>query len=294
MNEWLLAVDARNSLGEGVRWCEATQQVYWTDIPGKTLWRHAPRTGAIEHWSMPERLAAFALTTEPGRLLLGLGSRLAFLTLDSGAISDICSVEPELPGTRVNDGRCDRQGRFVFGTMNEADGNAAIGSFYRLGADLHLEKLPLPPVGIANSVCFSPDGCRLYYCDSPTKKIRVCDYEPVTGAISTDRLFADLSNEPGEPDGSTIDSEGCLWNAQWGGARLVRYSEDGQVLRVIPVPAHQPSCIAFGGENFDQLYVTSARVGLNQVHLDATLMQGGLLSCDAFGAKGIPEVRFAG
>ena len=288
-----LLVDGKHLLGECVLWCERTRRVWWTDILASTLWCHVPATGVTRSWSMPERLASFALTQDDNRLLLGLASRLAYFDIASGAVTPICVVEPELASTRLNDGRCDRQGRFVFGTCNEAPDQAAIGSFYRLNTDRSLERLALGSASIPNSICFSPDGRLMYYCDSLSKTIRCCAYAALSGAISDDRLFADLRGEPGVPDGSLIDADGYLWNAQWGGTRVVRYAPDGRVDRVLPVPATQPSCVAFGGPDLNELYVSSARVTLSEQALLQEPQAGGLFHCILSGAKGLPESRFA-
>ena len=279
-----MVVDARNQLGECVLWCERTQRVLWTDINGATLWAHHPASGVTASWAMPERLGSFALTADDDRLLLGLATRLAFFDFSSGEVATICDIEPGLT-TRTNDGRCDRQGRFVFGTFNEGEPRAAIGSFYRLGPGLVLERLPLARVAIANSICFSPDGATMYYCDSPDRAIRCCDY-PTMG---NDRVFALLEGD-GEPDGSCIDSEGHLWNAQWGGRRIVRYAPDGSIDRIIASPAAQPSCVAFGGPGLDVLYASSARAGMH----DPGDADGGLLALAIAGMKGLPENRFLG
>jgi L-arabinonolactonase len=286
-----LAVDARNELGECILWCERTGRLLWTDIPAATLWAHTPATGATRSWAMPEKLASFALTGDDDRLLLGLASGLAFFSLSSGAVERICDVEPELPATRINDGRCDRQGRFVFGMFNQdSNPRAAVGSFYRLNCDLSLERLPLGPVAIANSICFSPDGATMYYCDSPAKVIHCCDYGDHIGAS---RVFADLTGETGEPDGSTIDADGYLWNARWGASRLVRYSPDGEVERVLMLDAPQPTCVAFGGPLLDKVYATSARQWLSDADLAAAPKSGGLFTL-ATDVTGLPEQRFLG
>lgn len=289
-----LLLDVRNALGECVVWCERSARLLWTDIPGATLYAHHPASGHTEHWAMPERLASFALTDKQDGLLLGLASRLAWFDMASAVVTPLCEVEPHLPGTRVNDGRCDRQGRFVFGTFNEADPRPAIGSFYRLNHDLSVERLPLAPVGIANSICFSPDGATMYYCDSQEKMIRCCDYDPLSGAISNARVFADLRSGQGEPDGSTIDADGYLWNACWGAGTVVRYAPDGQVERVLTVPVSQPSCVAFGGPAQDVLYATTARVGLDAAALAAGPSAGGVFSTRVSGVRGLPETRFQG
>ena len=204
-------VAAGNQLGEGVLWCPRAQALYWTDILASTLWRHTPHDGTTRQWPMPERLASFALCEADGWLLLGLASQLAFFHLDSGALQPIADVEPDLP-TRVNDGVCDRQGRFIFGTLHETEAGVPkqpIGGFYRLNADLSLQRLPLPSVAISNSLAFSPDGGTMYFCDSPTRRIQCCDYA-VDGSVGAPRVFVDVAGIPGEPDGSTVDAGGGL------------------------------------------------------------------------------------
>lgn len=284
-----LMADVENQLGECVLWCERSGRVLWTDILGQTLYaRHIAR-GDTSTWPMPEPLAAFALTASDDRLLLGLASQLAFFDFSSGALTPICEVEAGLT-TRLNDGRCDRQGRFVFGTFNQAEPRAPIGGYYRLGSDLKLERLPLPNCAIANSICFSPDGATMYYCNSPDRAIRCCDYDPVTGAIANERVFAELDGDAGEPDGSCIDAQGHLWNAQWGASRVVRYAPDGKVERVIESPALQPSCVAIGGADMDVLYVSSARVGMSE----PAVHDGAVFQMRLADVRGLPESRFAG
>lgn len=289
-----LVVDVRNMLGECVLWCERSERVLWTDIGGARLYAYHPASGRSEQWGMPERLASFALTDDDDRLLLGLASRLAFFDFSSAAVTPICTVEAHLPGTRVNDGRCDRQGRFVFGTFNDADPRPAIGSLYRLNHDLTLERLALAPVAIANSICFSPDGATMYYCDSQEKVIRCCDYDPASGAVGNARVFADLRTRPGEPDGSAIDADGYLWNASWGAGKVVRYAPDGTLERELAVPVSQPSCVAFGGPALETLYASTARVGLDAAALAAEPAAGGIFSAGTGGVRGLPESRFQG
>jgi len=280
-----LIVDAQNALGECMLWCERTQSLLWTDILGRKLWRHHLSSGETRQWEMPERLGSFALAAAEGRLLLGLESRLAWFDFATGEAMTIVEVEADVPGTRINDGRCDRQGRFVFGTMNEALGRAPIGHFYRLGHNLQLEVLPLSPVAIANSICFSPDGGTMYFCDSLSGMIRCCDYGD---EVSGERIFSHLPPGCGEPDGSAIDADGCLWNAEWGAGRIVRYRPDGSIERAIAVPVSQPTCPAFGGQELDQLFVTSALVDL----LENERFAGGVFGMPLTDAVGLPEIRF--
>ncbi len=291
-----LLIDSRCALGEGATWCATSGRFYWTDIEGKRFLRYDPRDGSTESFDMPERLACFALCADPGFALLGLASRLAFFEFSTGAIETIAEVEADLP-TRLNDGRCDREGRFVFGTKHDVDDAEPLGAFYRLNADLSLERLPLGKFAINNSTAFSPDGATMYYCDTPTRRIRACDYP----SFANDRLFVELTDDTGAPDGSTVDADGALWNAQWGGARIVRYAPDGRETARIEVPSAQPSCVAFGslsgdvsgGGALDTLFVTTARNGLDDDALKTDPHAGGIYTAQP-GVRGIAEPVFAG
>ncbi|MDQ2822294.1 MAG: SMP-30/gluconolactonase/LRE family protein [Pseudomonadota bacterium] len=286
-----VAVDAANTLGECVLWCERTGRVVWTDIVAAMLWTHVPAAGITQRWPMPEPVASFALTADDDVLLLGLASGLARYRFSTAAVTRIVDVEAHLPSTRLNDGRCDRQGRFVFGTFNSAsDPRHPIGSFYRLNLDLTLERLPLQHASIANSICFSRDGATMYYCDSQERVIRCCDYGDT---LARDRVFADLRGDPGEPDGSTIDADDHLWSAYWGKGCIVRYRPDGSVEQTVTLAAPQPTCVAFGGADFDVLYATSARQWLSPAQLDAAPAFGALFS-RKMAVRGLPEARFMG
>ncbi|RUL74838.1 SMP-30/gluconolactonase/LRE family protein [Dyella choica] len=287
-----LVLDARNTLGEGVTWCVRSQALYWTDIHASMLWRYRPADGSTRQWTMPERLASFALCDAADWLLLGLASSLAYFHLESGELIRLAEVEAGLP-TRLNDGACDRHGRFVFGTLHEpASGEArrAAGAFYRLRADLTLELLPLGPVAISNSIAFSPEGGTMYYCDSFTRIVCRCSYGD---SITKPEVHIDLSQAQGEPDGSAVDSEGGLWNAEWGSGRVVRYTPDGKQDLIITLPASQPTRVAFGGERLNTLYITSARDGLSAEALAQEPHAGGLFAVEV-PFTGMPEPRFAG
>ncbi|EDT05466.1 SMP-30/gluconolactonase/LRE family protein [Burkholderia ambifaria] len=285
-----LLVDSRNTLGEGATWCDATHALYWTDIEGARLWRCRADGSALAQWPMPERLACFALTNAPDVLLVGLATHLAFFDLRSGAFTRIVDVEPDLP-TRLNDGRCDPSGAFVFGMKDEGgDPPRAVGGFYRLNPDLTLERLALPAAAIANSIAFSPDGTKMTFCDSMVREILVCDYR-ADGDVANVRPFARLTDAHGDPDGSTMDRDGGLWNAQWGGRRVVRYGPDGVETDRVAVPTAQPSCVTLDGEG--RLYVTSARVGLNDDALASDADAGGVFVAQTRHA-GLPTARFMG
>ena len=205
----------------------------------------------------PSASPRFALCADPRYLLLGLATHLAFFELATGETRRIVDVEPGL-NTRVNDGRCDRQGRFVFGTKDEGAPLQAIGGFYRLNHDLSLERLPLPaPRDLEQHRVQSRrhDDVLLRFADTA----RSACATTARGVIANDRLFTQLTDATGEPDGSTVDRDGGLWNAQWGGRRVVRYGPDGVETERVDVPTAQPSCVALGGAQLGTLYITSAR-----------------------------------
>lgn len=285
-----LLVDAQAKLGECPLWCERTGALYWTDIEGAALSRWRAADGQLRRWTLPERVGSFALCDSATQLLLGLASGIALFDLEREVLSPIVPVEADQADTRINDGRCDRQGRFVFGMFHRA--GAATGHFYRVDADLRIERLPLPPVAVANSIAFSPDGATLYCTDSPTRTIYSVPYG-ADGRIGSPRVFFRLPASDGYADGSTVDAAGGLWNAQWQGGRLVRYDPSGAESARFALPVSQPTCPAFGGPMLDALYVTSARTGLDAATLEKEPHAGGVFVLRP-GWTGLPESRFAG
>ena len=288
-----LAVDSRCMLGEGVLWDGSRSLLLWTDIQSSRLWIHARG----ESWwlQMPSRLGCFALC-EKGELLLGLEKGLYLMESDpqlrsAAAPKLLAPVEVDDRRTRVNDGRCDRSGRFVFGTMNEDGTGATAGSFYQYCSQRGLRRLSLEPVAIANSICFSLDGTTLYFCDSLQRHILCCDYDSESAQVANVRPFTAIA-KPASADGSTIDAAGFLWNAQWGAGQVVRYAPDGTLERVVRVPVSHPSCVAFGGAALDVLYVTTARQGLTEEQLAREPDSGGLYALPLADVRGLPESRF--
>ena len=253
-----IVIDAANELGEGVLWSPAHGEVQWTDIFGRRFWAHSPSDGQTRSVPLPGRLACFAPLGGPS-ILAGFAGGLEVFDLESGARRLLAAIEGDRPTTRLNDGRLDRRGRLVFGTMDEDPAGARplgqIWSFGDRGA-----RVLASGVRIANSIAFSPDGRQMYFADTPEKRIRLYDYDLDSGVLSGERVFATVEG-PGFPDGSTVDADGCLWNAEWGGGRVVRYAPDGRVIRVLPLPASQVTCCAFGGAGLDRLFVTTARTG---------------------------------
>lgn len=293
MSDFAALTASRFALGECAIWDERTLRLWWTDIHARRLWRYEPATGVERSWTLPQRLGCFALTQEDGVLLLGLEKELVRFDSHGGEMVRLCLVEPERAGTRINDGRCDRAGNFVFGTLNEA-GPGAIGSWYRYSREGVLLRLDLPACRIPNSLCFSLDGGTLYFADSADKRILCCDYDATTGATRHVRLFHDLAaRSPAstpDPDGSVIDAAGGLWNAEWGSGRITRYHPDGRLDRCFEVPATQPTCPTFGGHDLDTLFLTSARAGLDAGEVGAD--DGAVFAWRDSPWRGVAEARF--
>jgi L-arabinonolactonase len=290
-----LLVDCRCTLGEGILWWPGRRSLLWTDIEKSTLWMYWVDDDASRQVALPDRLGSFAIC-ESGRLLLGLAKSLAYLDLEAGhggdpRIDPIIAIEPTIPRNRINDGRTDRAGNFVFGTMNEIQDSPG-GSFYQYSSHHGVRRLDLGGVVIPNSICFSPNGRTMYFCDSTTAIIRQCDYDADSGAVADVREFVRLEPGSGLPDGSVIDRDGCLWNAVWNAGVVRRYDPSGRLLTQIPVPSKNVTCVAFGGDSLDQLYVTSSRQEMTDEELRNAPSSGSVYRA-AVSARGIVDTLFA-
>jgi L-arabinonolactonase len=251
------SLKVENELGEGVVWDHAASKLWWTDIQQSKLYRYDPQSKQLEQWNTPERLCCFAPRHNSGGLVAAFESGFAFYTPESGQLEWIERLEEDNPGTRFNDGRTDRQGRLLAATMVEHEQIATCkGSLYCLDHDLKIHKT-IGGLSIPNSLCWSPDGKSMYHTDTPTRQINQYDYDLKTATFSNQRNFT-KTKRGCYPDGSVVDAEGYLWNAQWGSSTVVRYAPNGAQDLVVKVPTSQPTCVAFGGENLNLMFITSA------------------------------------
>lgn len=281
-------VNQRELLGECPLWDERTQRLWWVDILAPALKQLDPASGTVKQNPLPEAMGSFAFR-EAGGLLAAMKSGIYLMDASYSLVQPLAAPEPDLPGNRFNDGRCDRDGRFWSGTMMEAM-REPVGALYRIGADRSCAR-KRTGITVPNSLAWSPDGRTMYFADSPRRTIWAFDYDRASGEPSNERVF--VATEAGFPDGSCVDADGCLWNAEYGGARVVRYTPAGKVDRVLELPVKNPTCCAFGGRKLDVLYVTTAAQRLNEAQLEEQPLAGSLLAVRP-GSTGLAESRYAG
>ncbi|HSG76823.1 MAG TPA: SMP-30/gluconolactonase/LRE family protein [Burkholderiales bacterium] len=283
-----VAVRGADQLGECPLWDEREAMLWWVDARFPAVKRLDPATGAVMMLVLPEVVGSLALR-ESGGMLAATKSGIHFLDPASGALEMKADPESHLPDNRFNDGRCDRAGRFWAGTMSHVNRDPT-GSLYRFEADFRSTRLRNAII-IPNSLAFSPDGRTMYFADTNRHTIWAYDYDPASGAATGERVFADTG--AGRPDGSCVDADGCLWNADYGASRVVRYTPAGKVDGTYELPATNVTCCCFGGRDLDTLYITTATQRLSPQALAQQPLAGSLFALRP-GARGLPESRFAG
>jgi sugar lactone lactonase YvrE len=265
--------------------------LWWTDIQSKELLRYDWATQRLERKALPHRLGSFGLVQDSDDIIAAFANGIALYHPESAALQWIAQPAAAHPHLRFNDGRVDRQGRFWTGTMIEGESATADASLYCVAADGATTEHE-HGLRITNGICTSPDGGRLYLADSPRAIIYCYDLDPDSGTLLHRRLFARTSGGA-YPDGANVDEHGCVWSAQWGGSRVVRYTPDGKIDQILEVPVSQPTCVAFGGPDRDLLFVSSARDELSSEQLAQQPHAGDVLVY-RLGFKGLPEPRFRG
>ena len=285
-------LDIRAVLGECPVWCAKASALYWIDIPVGRLNRFDPSSGENRVWTLPEPIGSFALWDDRA-VLAALKSGIHRFDLEDGTLTRLAQPEPDLPHNRLNDGRCDRAGRFWVGSMAEPpDPTQPSGTLYRVDADRNYSPMVRGLI-VSNGLAFSPDGRTLFHSDShaAVRTIWAWDLDPGTGDIFNRRVFCDTHGMPGRPDGGAVDADGCYWMAANDGWELVRFTPKGKVDRRIALPVAKPSMLAFGGSRLETIYVTSIRP--EGIDLSDQPMAGSLFAVEA-GVQGLPEPPYAG
>lgn len=287
-----VVVDVKTTLGEGPLWDVEEQRLYWIDSFDGRVFRATADGREIRSWDVPMKIGSMALRKDGGAVV-SLARGFHFLDFRTGDVELIVDPEPDKINNRLNDGKVDRRGRFVAGSMDTME-EGPNGALYRLDPDLSLHKLD-DGIVVSNGPCWSPDGRTFYFADTWSGEIWAYDYDPDAGSVSNRRTFTKVDTSGGgAADGSTVDAEGFLWNAQVYDGKLVRYAPDGSVDRVVEMPVRKVTSVMFGGPDLDILYVTSmAKPPLPRFPGDPVL-RGSLFAIHGLGIRGIPEPRFAG
>lgn len=248
------AAACRAELGEGPLWDAETGTLIWLDIFAKRMHRFDPSTGTDSACELDRVVTAVGLRANGG-LVCAFEHGFGFLDEASGTVQPIARPDLTRPGQRMNDGKCDPGGGFIAGSMIDGTDEPA-STLYRLSGG-ELSEL-LAGVTMSNGLDWSADQRCLYFVDTPTLRVDVFSYDIRTGELSDRRILTEFPPDYGIPDGLTVDSEGFLWIAFWGGGAVRRISPEGDEVGVVHVPTPQPTSCAFGGAGLDQLYITSA------------------------------------
>ncbi|WP_421852803.1 SMP-30/gluconolactonase/LRE family protein [Marinomonas sp.] len=284
----------RHQLAEGPFWSQSEQALYWVDIPACQVWRWHQASNDYQHWTLPKKVSA-VFTTQSARLLVTMADGVAYLDRATGELEYLCELDTDIPGNRSNDAKCDPKGNLWVGTMDDAE-NVSSGRLWKVTAE-GKRTLMLENVGISNTLAWDESRGRFYFGDSMTRKVHAFPY-PEFYDVRSQKPFFEVKEGIGA-DGSCIDLEGCIWNANWNGSRIVRYNPEGEVLQTIELPFAKPTCCVFGGVDGKTLFITSASVDTTDEELADKPLSGHVIAIDLKTAldldvAGAPSQPFAG
>jgi sugar lactone lactonase YvrE len=279
------------ALGEGPVWNEETQTIFWLDITQNLIHSYNINQQKHSSFNVGEMVGSIAFR-EKGGLIAGLQNGIAFIDIENKKIEHIINPQND-PAIRFNDGKCDAAGRFWVGTMalSEEDNK---GNLFVVETDLSVKK-KIENVSISNGIAWNRDKTIMYYINTPTNYVFAFDYNIENGEINNQRVALDLTHENGFADGMTIDEEGMLWIAFYSGWRVARYNpENGELLKQIELPVENVSCCTFGGQELNDLYITTANKGMSEEALKQQPLAGSLFVVKDCGFKGLPAAKFKG
>jgi sugar lactone lactonase YvrE len=280
----------KSMLGEGPVWDAANHTILWVDIMGCAIHELNMKSNALRSISTPSMIGSFALCTD-GNILAAMQDGFIFIDRITGAVSPLSDPEAAFPDNRFNDGKTDPAGRFWAGSMS-LSGEKGTGNLYMVDQQLNVKK-QIENVSISNGLCWSLDQRFFYYIDTPTMEVVCYDYDNQTGEITNKTTVITIPAKEGYPDGMTIDSEGMLWIAHWEGWQVARWDPStGNKIDSIHLPVSLVTSICFGGENMDDMFITSARVGLTDEQLAEEPLAGSSFIISKTGFKGFTFPAF--
>lgn len=285
-----VVVDEPAGHAESPLWSPAEVALYWVDTVPGTIYRYDTKTGKRDAWPTPTRLGAIGLRR--GGLIAAIKTGIGFLDTTSGAFEHIVDPEADQPDTRINDAKVDRGGRFWFGYQEDL-ARTPTGSIYRIDANRTVTKVDDGYTN-PNGFAWALDNRTMYVSDTSLRRLYAYDFDVRTGNATNRRVFVQIPEGEGTPDGTTVDSENFVWSARGnGGARIVRYTPEGKVGRTIPIPASHVTNMAFGGPDLKTLYVTSATRNVKPELLASYPLAGKILRLQV-DVAGVPEPTFGG
>ena len=285
-----IVLDHTCLLGEGPVWDAVQKVICWVDILNGTIHEYSPEKNTHKTIPVHQMIGTVAVCTD-GNFIAALQNGFAFVNRSSGEIKMMHDPENHLPGNRFNDGKCDPAGRFWAGTMS-LDDVPYKGNVYSVDKDWTIKK-NIENVSISNGMAWSIDNTLLYYIDTPGFEIVAYNYAKNTGSISNKRRIIKIEKEDGYPDGMTIDNEGMLWIAHWDGWQVTRWNPaTAEKLLSVKLPVAKVTSCTFGGNNLQDLYITSAKTGLTEEALQQQPLAGALFVLKNCGFKGMPAFEF--
>lgn len=290
-NQAELVFENPSDVGEGPIWDAKKQLLYWVDILSSEVHIYNPSTNQNRAINVGQYVGT-VVARASGGLMLALHHGFASLDVESGQVTMLHDPEPDIPSNRFNDGKCDPAGRFWAGTMSLAE-VGPVGSLYVMDTDQSVHKME-SGITISNGIVWSHDHKTMYFIDTPLGTVDAYDYDLETGNIANRRAVITIPEGQGFPDGMTIDADGNLWVAQWGGFRVTQWDPNtGELLQTVHAPVPNTSACAFGGPNLDQLYITTARHNLDQATIDQYPLSGSLFVAQV-DARGVEAFEFGG
>ncbi len=286
-----LCLESKAVIGEGPCWHPEKKLFYWVDIFSKKLFICRPKTRTRRIIKLPEMVGC-VVPRKSGGVIVALQNGIAALDIETEKLTYLLEIEKHLPANRFNDGKCDPAGRLVVGTM-AIQATPGAGALYSIDKNLQVKKL-LDNLCISNGMGWSLDYSIFYFIDSPTRKVMAFDYNLETGDIRNKRVIITVPKVMGVPDGMTVDEKGMLWIALWGGSCVSRWNPlTGKLLQIFPIPALNASSCTFGGLEMDELYITTARQGMNKAQLNKFPLSGSIFRFKT-DIKGMKNFIFTG
>jgi sugar lactone lactonase YvrE len=279
-------------MGETPIWVEEENQLFWVDAVEGHIYKNINGETSWKKYTPDLQARALTRRKDGGWVIVTNGHGIAFWDEKTNACERITNPYEGDEDMDLNDGTVDRQGRFLVNSYRKSNFEVADGSIYRLDVDLTLHKID-SGLKVPNGMAFSPDGKKLYVAEMFNNAILEYDYNIGSGEAENRRIFAKIPSEKGLPDGLTVDSEGFIWTAHWGGWRVSRFDPAGKVDREIEVPSEIVTCIGFGGKEMNDLFITTAWTSLSEDQLNEQKQAGDLFRIKT-NIKGIPEVKFKG